>query len=193
MLLIQLTGLSGAGKSTLASRVKAMLEEKEIAVEILDGDAYRKNLFKELGFSAADRKENIRRLGYLAQVLLRHRIIVLLAAINPYEETRNELSEYGPHVKTVFLDCDLQTLEERDTKGLYKKAKLPGGHPDKVYHLTGVDDPYERPLSADLVINTAVEGEKESALKLLQFIMQELQNLEDRTPGNAPVNEHFIK
>lgn len=161
MIFVQLTGLSGAGKSTIANAVKKLLQEDGYKVEIIDGDVYRKKLCPDLGFSKEDRNENIRRLGFVANLLATHGVISILAAINPYEDIRRELSAYGHHVKTVWINCDLQTLMKRDTKQLYKRAFLPDDHPEKIHNLTGVNDPFEEPVDADLVIDTHRYSEAE--------------------------------
>ena len=174
MLLIQLTGLSGSGKSTIAKGVKKLLEQQLHRVEIIDGDIYRKILCPDLGYSKEDRNENIRRLGFVANLLAIHGVVAILATINPYEDIRNELKGYGPYVKTVWINCEIETLIKRDTKQLYKKAMLPDNHPDKIHNLTGVNDPYEPPLDPDLVINTHLESEKESIEMLCSFILKKL-------------------
>ena len=174
MLFVQLTGLSGSGKSTIAEAVKKLLHQKEYLVEIIDGDIYRKKLCPDLGFSKEDRHENIRRLGFVANLLATNKIITILAAINPYEAIRKELKGYGIHVKTVWINCDLDTLLKRDTKQLYRKAMLPDTHPDKIKNLTGINDPYEIPENPDLVINTNAESEEQSAAKLYHFIIDYL-------------------
>jgi adenylylsulfate kinase len=174
MLFIQLTGLSGAGKSTIAGGVKKLLETSGLRVEVVDGDIYRKKLCPDLGFSKEDRNENIRRLGFVSNKFAANGIISILAAINPYEEIRKELSLFGPHVRTVWIDCDLDTLIERDPKQLYKKAMLPDDHPDKIYNLTGVNDPYEPPENPDLVINTANESEEVSIRMLFDYITRNI-------------------
>jgi adenylylsulfate kinase len=174
MIFIQLTGLSGSGKSTLANAVKELLQKNGFDVEIIDGDVYRKKLCPDLGFSKEDRNENIRRLGFVANLLATHGVISILAAINPYEEVRRELSNYGDHVKTVWINCDINTLIERDTKQLYKKALLPNGHPDKIYNLTGINDPFETPSDPDLVIDTHKHGITESIQMLYEFIVQNI-------------------
>jgi len=169
-LLIQLTGLSGCGKSTISGNVKKMLNDKNLAVEIIDGDVYRQTLCKDLGFSKNDRCENIRRLGNLAFTFTQSGVIAIIAAINPYEEIRNELkTRYG--AKTVWIDCALDELIKRDPKGLYKRALLAEGHPDKINNLTGVNDVYEIPVTADLTINSNLETIEESTQKLFDFIM----------------------
>lgn len=175
MLLIQLTGLSGSGKSTIANGVKTMLFKKGFPVEVIDGDVYRKKLYPELGFSREERCENIRRLGWLANRFVSQGVISLLAAINPFEEVRRELKAFGPHVKTVWIRCELETLLKRDTKQLYRRAFLPEGHPDKISNLTGINDPYELPEQADLIVDTTCESETVSIEKLYLFILNSLE------------------
>ena len=174
MLFIQLTGLSGSGKSTIANGVKKLLEDHGLRVEVIDGDIYRKKLCADLGFSKEDRHENIRRLGRLSNQFAEDGIISILAAINPYEEIRKELSRFGPHVKTAWINCDLDILIQRDTKQLYKKAMLPDHDPDKIWNLTGVNDPYESPEHPDIVINTATESEEKSIQMLFDYIMKNM-------------------
>lgn len=171
MLMIQLTGLSGAGKTTLAEKVKQLLEAKELKTEIIDGDIYRKTICKDLGFSKEDRCENIRRLGKAAHSFAGMRDIVIIAAINPFEQIRKELKEKYS-AKTVWIKCDMPVLLTRDTKGLYKRAALPDDHPEKIFNLTGVNDVYEEPLSADLAIDTGNETIEQSSQKLYDFIFK---------------------
>jgi adenylylsulfate kinase len=172
-MVLQFTGLSGAGKTTLAQKVKLLLGQQQLSVEIIDGDVYRNTLCKDLGFSMADRCENIRRLGKLAQEFSTAGSISIIAAINPFEAIRNELAEkYG--AKTVWIKCAVDVLTQRDTKGLYKRAALPDGHPEKLHNLTGVNDVYEAPALPHLIIDTAGETPDVSAEKLYRFILQQL-------------------
>lgn len=169
-MIIQLTGLSGAGKTTLVEGVKSLLEKHSLKIEIIDGDAYRKTLCKDLGFSKEDRMENIRRLGRAARSLKDRADIILIAAINPFEETRNELKEkYG--TKTVWIKCDMPVLINRDTKGLYKRALLHDNHPEKLFNLTGVNDTYEIPVAPDLVIDTGTEPAHQSVQRFYEFLL----------------------
>ena len=172
-LFIQMTGLSGAGKTTLSNLVAKKLTNEGFKIEIIDGDEYRTELCHDLSFSKEDRNENIRRLGFVGKVLARNNVIAIMAAINPYEEIRNEIKQLGPFVKTVYIKCDMETLISRDPKGLYKRALLEDGNPDKITTFTGVSDPFESPLHADLVINTTDESLEESASKLYKFIVKE--------------------
>ena len=173
MLIIQLTGLSGSGKTTLSHYVKQRLAEKSLSVEIIDGDTYRKTLCADLGFSKADRCENIRRLGQAAYAFTGNRDVAIIAAINPFEEVRDELEEkYG--AKTVWINCAIDVLIERDTKGLYKRALLPEDHPDKLNNLTGVNDDYDLPLSCDLIINTHQQTTGQSGDVLCDFVLQQI-------------------
>jgi adenylylsulfate kinase len=172
-MILQFTGLSGAGKTTLAQKVKALLQQQQLPVEIIDGDVYRNTLCKDLGFSMADRCENIRRLGKLAHKFSGNNCIAIIAAINPYEAIRNELAEKY-EAKTVWIKCSIDVLTQRDTKGLYKRAALPDGHPEKLHNLTGVNDVYEAPALPHLVIDTAAEDAAASTEKLYRFIVQQL-------------------
>ncbi|MCW3090476.1 MAG: adenylylsulfate kinase ApsK [Ferruginibacter sp.] len=178
MLFIQLTGLSGVGKTTLAYLAKNKLMERGYQVEVIDGDEYRKLLCTDLTFSKKDRIENIRRLGIVSHLLSRNNIISILAAINPYECMRQELINYGKNVKTVWLNCDLEILIERDVKGLYKRAMLPDYDPQKVYNFTGITDPYECPVNADLSIDTGIAPIETNAKIFVDFILSEIENIQ---------------
>jgi len=171
-MIIQLCGLSGAGKSTLSAMVKKKLQEKGIPVEIIDGDDYRQALCKGLGFSKADRVENMQRLGFVASKLSAHGIVVIISAINPYQEVRAILSSQYSDVHTVFIDCALPTVIKRDTKGLYRKALLPDGHPEKINNMTGINDPFEVPAAPDLHINTGIATADSCTAALVTYILK---------------------
>lgn len=173
-MIVQFCGMSGSGKTTLATSVRRALEAQGVKVEVIDGDEYRKVLCADLGFSKADRNTNIRRLAFVASKLSAHDVVAIICAINPYEDIRQEISATYPNVKTVFIDCDMETLIARDTKGLYKKALLPDGHPDKITNLTGVNDPFERPSRPDLTIESGKEPVVASTEKLAQLILSGL-------------------
>ncbi len=175
-LFIQMTGLSGSGKTTLSRAVAQKLRKEGYKVELMDGDEYRTELCNDLGFSKKDRNSNIRRLGFVGKVLARNDVIAIMAAINPYEEIRNEIKALGPFVKTVYVECDLNTLISRDPKGLYKRALLNDDHPDKIKNFTGISDPFEEPTHQDLIIKTAEEDLEESVDKLYQFIIREISS-----------------
>lgn len=153
--ILQFTGLSGSGKTTLSNALLEWGEQKHLKIKLIDGDIYRQSLCKDLGFSKADRLENISRLGNYASSLLADYDLICIAAINPYEEGRLQLKlKYGALL--IWLKCDLETLISRDPKGLYKKALLPNGHPDKIYNLTGFNDTFETPQEADLILDTSI-------------------------------------
>jgi len=169
-MILQFTGLSGAGKTTLAQAIQQRLQQQQVEVIIIDGDVYRNTLCKDLGFSKEDRCENIRRLGKVANDAATTNNVVIIAAINPYEVVRNELkAQYG--AQTVWIQCNVEILTQRDTKGLYKRAALPSDHPEKINNLTGVNDTYEPPVQPALVIDTAIETPATSTEKLYEFIM----------------------
>ena len=172
MLFIQMTGLSGAGKSTLANYLHQKCSDMGYTTTILDGDVYRKSLCKDLGFSKKDRIENIQRLSNLGFKLCRPNSVVILAAINPFEEIRSEIQSKGDFVKTIWVQCSLNTLIKRDTKGLYKRALLADTNPDKIYNLTGVNAEYEPPKQADLILNTDKESLEFSQKKVFITVQQ---------------------
>jgi adenylylsulfate kinase len=173
-MILLLCGLSGAGKSTLATHVKNKLGRADIAAEIIDADEYRQKLFKDLGYTREDRNENIRRLGFIANKFSSLNIVTIVSAINPYDDIRKELIESYPNVKVVHIDCDINVLIDRDTKGLYKKALLPDNHPDKISNLTGINDPFEIPESPDLYINTSRSNIKHSTGEVYNFVLQNI-------------------
>jgi adenylylsulfate kinase len=160
------TGLSGAGKSTLATHLTPILKAKGCRVEILDGDEVRENLSKGLGFSKEDRDTNIRRIGYVANMLARNGVASITAAISPYREVRDEIRKrsQAPFIE-VFVEAPLDVVEARDTKGLYKKARE-----GIIKNFTGVSDPYEEPLKAEVVVHTGKEKVEESAKKILEHL-----------------------
>jgi adenylylsulfate kinase len=171
-------GLSGAGKTTLAKNVANELKGLAIRTEIIDGDEYRNEICRDLGFSKADRCENIRRLGFIASRFSAHGIVTIVSAINPYDEMRHELAEKYEHVNIVYIDCPINKLIKRDTKGLYKKAFLPDGHPDKLTNLTGVNAQFDVPYKPDLYINTNESTIQQSTSSLLYFILNNLHPVE---------------
>ncbi len=174
MPVILLTGLSGAGKSTLAKALLERLQQKNYRVVLIDGDEYRHTLNKDLGFSEAHRRENIRRLLAVAESKLKEGFIPIVAAINPYEDQRCEaVANLGARV--VYVKCALELLIERDTKGLYKKGLLPEGHPHKIHNLSGVNDRYDVPVHPHLQIETDKETATQSAARLFTYVLAQLQ------------------
>jgi len=173
-LFIQMTGMSGAGKTTIAQAVGKRLRKQGIKVEIIDGDEYRENLCKDLGFSREDRETNIKRLSFVGKVLGRNNVVCIMSAINPYETTRESVKETIPSSKLVYIKCDLEELKRRDTKGLYKRALLPDGDPDKVHNFTGISDPFDDPASPDLQITTDNTTQEESIKQLEKFILKSI-------------------
>ena len=157
------TGLSGAGKTTVAHRLEQALQERGLRVEVLDGDVVRTHLSKGLGFSKEDRDINIRRIGFVAQLLARNGVVCIASAISPYREIRDEIrATHDGNFIEVYAKCSIEELTRRDVKGLYAKA-LKG----EIENFTGISDPYEEPLNAEVVIDTEAEAEEESLGKVL--------------------------
>jgi adenylylsulfate kinase len=159
------TGLSGAGKTTITQAIEQKLREHDYPVEILDGDIVRENLTKGLGFSKADRDENIRRIGFVANLLTRHGVIVLVSAISPYREIREEVKARIGDFVEVFVNAPLAVCEDRDVKGLYKKARS-----GEIKTFTGISDPYEPPLNPEVECRTDLESLEESVAKVWQAL-----------------------
>jgi adenylyl-sulfate kinase len=157
---IWFTGLSGSGKTTVAELLEQRLLSMGAKVEVLDGDIVRMYLSKGLGYSREDRDDNIRRIGFVAELLSRNGVIVIVAAISPYREARAEVRARCliPDFVEVYFDCPLDVLIERDVKGLYKKA-LAG----EIEHFTGISDPYEPPLHPDIRIRSDIGSPEQAA------------------------------
>jgi adenylylsulfate kinase len=162
------TGLPSAGKTTIANLVGERLAQGGRPVEVLDGDVVRSHLSRGLGFSKADRDENIRRIGYVAGLLTGHGVTVLVSAVSPYRAVRDELrttiGRVGGFLE-VHVATDLATCRARDVKGLYARQAR-----GELRGLTGVDDPYEPPLAPELVLDTAVEPPEASADRVLAVL-----------------------
>lgn len=181
MIILQLTGLSGAGKSTISERLSKLLRNDNYLVEILDGDVYRNGLCSDLGFSREDRNENIRRLAFVANRFANQGIISIMAAINPYESVRKEITEKYNNVITVWIKCSIEELIKRDTKGLYKRALLPDGAEGKINNLTGLNDPFEPPINPDLIIDTEHNSIEDSVNKIYKDIKDYLCSIYEKS------------
>jgi adenylylsulfate kinase len=162
------TGLSGSGKSTIAVRVEEKLFERGIKTYILDGDNIRHGLNKNLGFSPEDRTENIRRIGEVSRLFVDAGIMVMTAFISPYREDRDKVRVLlkDREFIEVFVDATIETCEERDPKGLYKKARA-----GEIKEFTGISAPYEEPLKPELVVNTTEEKDiDKNANKVIKYL-----------------------
>ena len=146
---IWLTGVSGVGKSTVAERLATMLRARGLRVEILDGDVVRTNLSQGLGFSKTDRDINIRRIGWVCEILTRNDVVAIAAAISPYRDVRDEVRGRIGRFVEVYLHAPVEVLAKRDPKGLYRQANA-----GRLSGFSGVDDPYEPPLNAEVECHT---------------------------------------
>src|SRR2546425_2651173 len=180
------TGLSGAGKSTIANALSEELARRGRHAEVLDGDEVRTHLSEGLGFSKEDRDTNIRRIGYVARLVARSGGVAITAAISPYREVRDEVRARTPDFVEVYMRCPIETLAERDVKGLYRKA-LAG----EIANFTGVSDPYEEPLHPEVVCDTSRETAEQSLAKVLDAL-ERLGHLprvvRERLPEGAEVH-----
>lgn len=155
------TGLSGAGKTTIGNLIRDRLRDNGAKVEVLDGDVIRTNLSAGLGFSKEDRDTNIRRIGFVSDLLSRNGVICIVAAISPYKALRDEMRDRITNFVEVYASCDLDVLIERDVKGLYKMA-IAG----KIENFTGISDPYEPPDEPEVVFHSDSETPAQSADKV---------------------------
>lgn len=164
-LVVWLTGRPSSGKSTLAQHIHDRLRVGGGKVESLDGDEVRLRLCRDLGFTKADRDENVRRIGFVAELLARHGVIVIVSAISPYRAAREEVRRRVRNFVEVYVNAPLSVCQARDVKGLYRKA-LDG----KLKGLTGFDDPYEPPLGPEVECRTDLETIEESSNKIVRHI-----------------------
>ena len=155
------TGFSGAGKSTIADALTEKLKSEGYKFEVLDGDEIRENLTKDLGFSKEDRDTNIRRIGFVAKLLARNGVIVLVPVISPYRAIREEMRANIDNFVEVFVNATLSVCEDRDVKGLYKKVRA-----GEIKQFTGIDDPYEPPKNPEIECRTDLEELSESVEKI---------------------------
>lgn len=159
------TGLSGAGKTTICRAVEQELRSRALKLEVLDGDIVRENLTKGLGFSKEDRDENIRRIGFVSNLLTRNGVIVLVSAISPYRAVREEVRQQIGDFIEVHVSAPLNVCEERDVKGLYRRARA-----GEIKNFTGIDDPYEAPLNPEVECKTHEETLQQSVDKVLRAL-----------------------
>lgn len=163
-----MTGLSGSGKTTIAKILEGELKARGLNVERLDGDIVRKSLTKDLGFSKEDRDTNIERITFVAKLLSRNGVACICSFISPYQEIRDRVRHNTTNFLEVYIDADLETVIERDAKGLYKRAMA-----GEIPNFTGISDPYEAPTDPDIHIKT-------DQLTPLECANQILEILEDR-------------
>jgi adenylylsulfate kinase len=161
------TGFSGAGKSTIAEALTDKLKSYGCQLEVLDGDEVREHLTKDLGFSKEDRDTNIRRIGFVAKLLVRNGVIVLVPVISPYRSIREEMRANIKDFVEVFVNAPLSICEARDVKGLYKKARK-----GEIKQFTGIDDPYEPPNNPEVECRTDLEELDESVGKIFSKLKE---------------------
>lgn len=165
--LIWFTGLSGSGKSTLASGLEAYFFNQGFNTYILDGDNIRDGLNSDLDFSDESRKENIRRISEVSRLFVDAGVLILTAFISPFKEDRGSARELigADNFIEVFVDCPLEVCEERDVKGLYKKARA-----GEIKHFTGISSPFEEPTNPDIKVNTADDSFEKCLNQLIEII-----------------------
>jgi adenylylsulfate kinase len=175
---IWLTGLSGAGKSTIARGLERAMQRARRPVVVLDGDEMRGSLCRGLGFSREDRDENVRRIGVVASMIARSGVTAVVAAISPYRIARDHVREGAALFVEVYVRCPLPVLEARDPKGLYARARS-----GSLAHMTGIDDPYEEPLHAELVLDTAEESPSASVERVVAYLAARVPGALGDRPG----------
>jgi adenylylsulfate kinase len=155
------TGLSGSGKSTIAERVRRELERRGVAVEYIDGDALRE-VFPKTGFTRDEREEHLRRTGYMASRLAAHGVTVVASFVSPYRESRDFIRRLAPGFVEIYVSTPLDECERRDVKGLYARARR-----GEIKNFTGIDDPYEPPVSPELTLDTRTLSVEQGVAQVL--------------------------
>jgi adenylyl-sulfate kinase len=161
------TGLPCSGKTTVADLVAEELNKRNLRVERLDGDIVRQSLTRDLGFSKEDRDKNIERVTFVSKLLSRNGVAVLVSFVSPYRKARDRAREECTNFVEVFVDTPVEECEKRDVKGMYAKARA-----GEIKDFTGVDDPYEPPLKAELILETVETTEEECCRQVLQKMEQ---------------------
>lgn len=185
---IWFTGLSGAGKTTTAEALTSLLLERGRQVTVLDGATIRTHISKGLGFSKEDRDANIRRIGFVAAEIVRHNGIVITAAISPYRAARNDARRrIGENFVEVFVDTPLEVCIQRDNKGFYSQSQR-----GDLKGFTGIDDPYEPPLSPEIVLDTISHTPEENALQIIEYLVKQGLLLEDEDEAVVRENGHVV-
>jgi adenylylsulfate kinase len=159
------TGLPSSGKSTIARLLERRFRKWNLKTELLDGDVVRTHLSKGLTFSREDRDTNIKRIGFVCQLLTRNDVLAIASAISPYRETRDAVRRMIGNFIEVYVKTSLEECEKRDVKGLYKKARA-----GEIKGFTGIDDPYEEPLQPDVLCETQKEKPEESVEKIVRAL-----------------------
>lgn len=160
-----MTGLSGAGKTTIAKILEKELKGRGVRFERLDGDVVRESLTRDLGFSKEDRDKNIERVTFVAKLLSRNNVGVVCSFISPYKEVRNMVRTETTNFIEVFVNAPLDVCEQRDVKGMYKKARA-----GEIPNFTGISDPYEPPDNAEITLNTHEETAEQSASQIIKYL-----------------------
>jgi len=187
------TGLPCSGKTTLADLAAKELIKRGVLTERLDGDMVRKSLTKDLGFSKEDRAVNIERICFVSKLLSRNKISVLSSFISPYRKVRDWVRKEVTNFIEVFLDCPLEVCEERDVKGMFKKARK-----GEIANFTGVSDPYEKPLNPELVLKTSTETPEQCVKRIMNeleekgFIPREKKDVEYTKNEKTEIKERLI-
>jgi adenylylsulfate kinase len=177
---VWLTGLSGSGKSTIGRELASRIAGRGLRVEVLDGDEVRTNLSAGLSFSKEDRDANVRRIGWVCELLSRNGVVAIAAAISPYRAARDEVRARIGRFIEIHVDASLETLEARDSKGLYRRARE-----GELTGLTGVDDPYEPPERPELTIRTDGGETAEASVDRIVARLEELGYLEAAVPASG--------
>ena len=164
---VWLTGLPASGKTTIANELCKEFIRKRLRTEILDGDEIRKNISPEISFSREDRERHVRRVAYIAKLLSRNGIATVVSLISPFRSTRDYARSIIPRFVEVWVNCSIENCKKRDPKGLYDKAAR-----GEILNLTGLQDPYEPPVSPEILLNTDIEIVDKSKNNIIEYLLK---------------------